>query len=178
MRASKCFIRCHILSQFDEKLGPKKEAAILALLSSQSMEDAARVAGVIPRTLYRWLGEPAFNAAYCNARRAIYSQYCHADAPDEECGCHDSGESHGRPEQGAGYQNKSCGFNSESYGQGDEISWNGPRSRQISSCQAPPKVERKLEGGLTVHGFLSRWSSEPERPRPATIPRRKSDPRE
>ena len=36
------------MSQFDEKLGRKKEAAILALLSSRTVEDAARVAGVIP----------------------------------------------------------------------------------------------------------------------------------
>jgi hypothetical protein len=66
--------RCHIMSQFDEKLGRKKEAAILALLSSRSVEDAARVAGVTPRSLYRWQKEPAFNAAYREARRAVFSQ--------------------------------------------------------------------------------------------------------
>jgi hypothetical protein len=62
------------MSQFDEKLGRKKEAAILALLSSRSVEDAARVAGVTPRTLYRWQKEPAFNAAFRDARRAVFSQ--------------------------------------------------------------------------------------------------------
>ena len=62
------------MSQFDEKLGRKKEAAILALLSSRSVEDAARVAGVTPRSLYRWQKEPAFNAAYREARRAVFSQ--------------------------------------------------------------------------------------------------------
>jgi len=46
-----------------EKLGPKKEAAILALLTARSIEDAARTAEVPPRTLYRWLQEPEFDAA-------------------------------------------------------------------------------------------------------------------
>jgi len=66
--------KCHIMSHFDEKLGRKKEAAILALLSARTVEDAARMAGVTPRTLYRWLKEPAFNAAYRDARRAVFSQ--------------------------------------------------------------------------------------------------------
>src|SRR5580658_8461939 len=57
-----------------EKLGPKEEAAILALLTARSIEDAARTAGVPPRTLHRWLLEPEFDAAYRKARRAAFSQ--------------------------------------------------------------------------------------------------------
>ena len=49
-------------------------AAVLALLSSKNVEDAARVAGVTPRTLYRWLKEPDFDAAYRAARRQAYGQ--------------------------------------------------------------------------------------------------------
>lgn len=62
------------MSQFYENLGRKKEAAILALLTSRSVEDAARVAGVTPRSLYRWQKEPSFIAAYREARRAAFSQ--------------------------------------------------------------------------------------------------------
>jgi len=57
-----------------DKLGHKKEAAILGLLSQRSIEDAARSVGISPRTLYRWLQEPDFNSAYRAARRAAFSQ--------------------------------------------------------------------------------------------------------
>jgi hypothetical protein len=57
-----------------EKLGPKKEAAILALLTARSIEDAARTAQIPPRTLYRWLQEAEFDAAYRKARRAAFAQ--------------------------------------------------------------------------------------------------------
>jgi transposase-like protein len=56
------------------KLGPKKEAAILALLSQRSVEEAARVTGLGPRTLHRWLRDPQFDAAYRDAKRAAFSQ--------------------------------------------------------------------------------------------------------
>jgi hypothetical protein len=62
------------MSGFGGKLGPKKERAILALLSSRSVEEAARVAEVDPRTLYRWMKERAFSAAYREARRTAFSQ--------------------------------------------------------------------------------------------------------
>ena len=39
------------------KLKPKQEEAIIALLTNRSVEDAARVVKVAPRTLYRWLNE-------------------------------------------------------------------------------------------------------------------------
>lgn len=58
----------------NETLGSKKGAAILALLSTRAVEEAARVVGVSARTLFRWLEEPEFKAAYLEARRAAYSQ--------------------------------------------------------------------------------------------------------
>ena len=57
-----------------ENLGAKKEAAVLALLSSRSVEDAARAANVAVRTLYRWLKEPDFCAAYREAKRTSFAQ--------------------------------------------------------------------------------------------------------
>jgi hypothetical protein len=56
------------------KLGRKKEAAILALLTSRTVEEAARVARVGTRTLYRWMKEREFDAAYREAKRAAFSQ--------------------------------------------------------------------------------------------------------
>lgn len=58
----------------EEKIGPKKEAAILALLTARGIEDAAKNANVPPRTLYRWLKEPAFDAAYRRAKRTAFGQ--------------------------------------------------------------------------------------------------------
>ena len=44
--------KCQPMSEFGGKFGRKKEEAIVALLSSRTVEDAARVAGVIPRKLF------------------------------------------------------------------------------------------------------------------------------
>jgi len=60
------------MAEFREKLGGKKEAAMLALLTSRSVEDAARTAAVPPRTLYRWMKDPEFDAAYRRAKRAAF----------------------------------------------------------------------------------------------------------
>jgi hypothetical protein len=57
-----------------EILGAKKEAALLALLTARSVEDAARAAEVPLRTLYRWMNDPAFDAAYRKAKRAAFGQ--------------------------------------------------------------------------------------------------------
>ena len=65
---------CQLMSQFGEKLGGKKEAAVLALLSTRSVEEAARSIGVNPRTLYRWMKEPEFDAAYRAGKRAAFGQ--------------------------------------------------------------------------------------------------------
>src|SRR5713226_8191602 len=65
--------RCQLMSGSCEKLSPKKERAIVALLT-RNVDEAARVAGVEPRTLYRWMKEPEFDTAYRAARRAAFSQ--------------------------------------------------------------------------------------------------------
>jgi len=58
----------------DEELAPKKQAAILALLTAPSIEEASKSAGIGKRTLYRWLEFPDFNTAYRKAKRAAFSQ--------------------------------------------------------------------------------------------------------
>ena len=57
-----------------EKIGAKKEAAILALLTCRSVEEAARTADVPIRSLYRWLKEPDFDEEYRRAKRAAFGQ--------------------------------------------------------------------------------------------------------
>jgi transposase-like protein len=56
------------------KFGRKKEAVIAALLSGKNHEDAARIAGVDPSTLKRWLRLPELQAEYLQARRDAVSQ--------------------------------------------------------------------------------------------------------
>src|SRR5262249_37874947 len=53
------------------KLSHKQERAMTALLSCASILDAARQSGVAEVTLYRWLKDIAFQAAYREARRAV-----------------------------------------------------------------------------------------------------------
>jgi hypothetical protein len=50
------------------KLGRKKEAAIKALLTERNQTEAARVAGIDPSTLIRWLRSPEFLEEYRRAR--------------------------------------------------------------------------------------------------------------
>jgi hypothetical protein len=57
-----------------QKLARKQEAAIAALLSQRTVEDAARVAGIGTRTLFRWLELPEFREAYLQARRQAFGQ--------------------------------------------------------------------------------------------------------
>jgi transposase-like protein len=52
----------------------KKEAALSALLTQRSIEDAARVVGVGFSTLRRWMRIPEFDAAYRQALRDAMSQ--------------------------------------------------------------------------------------------------------
>ncbi len=61
------------MSGSSEKLSPKQEAAVLALLT-RNVEEAARVSGVTPRTLFRWQKEPAFDAVYRAAKRSAFGQ--------------------------------------------------------------------------------------------------------
>jgi hypothetical protein len=56
------------------KLGRRKQEAILALLTQVNVQEAARVAGIGATTLYRWLKEKAFAAAYQEAIMAAFGQ--------------------------------------------------------------------------------------------------------
>src|ERR1700684_1229967 len=56
------------------KFGRKKEAAIAALLSGKNQAEAARIAGVDPSTLKRWMRLPEFETEYLLLRREAMSQ--------------------------------------------------------------------------------------------------------
>ena|SRR5579863_2586138 len=56
------------------KFGRKQEEAIVALLNSRNIEDAARTIGVAPKTLLRWQKEPSFETALRLAKRAAFAQ--------------------------------------------------------------------------------------------------------
>ena len=56
------------------KFGRKMEGAIAALVTHRNTEEAARAAGVSPKTLSRWLQLPEFQKAYLEARRLAYRQ--------------------------------------------------------------------------------------------------------
>ena len=58
----------------ETKLSRKQQEAIVALLSTRSVEDAARSCNTPARTLYRWLKERDFDAAYRAAKKAAYGQ--------------------------------------------------------------------------------------------------------
>jgi hypothetical protein len=62
------------MADLKKKLTRKQEEAIIALLSSRNTEEAARSCNIPPRTLHRWLTEPAFDAAYRLARRQAFGQ--------------------------------------------------------------------------------------------------------
>jgi len=56
------------------KFGRKKEDAIVALLTTRTVEEAARAVGVSTKTLLRWMKEPEFDIAYRAAKRAAFGQ--------------------------------------------------------------------------------------------------------
>ena len=62
------------MSQIRQKLAPKQEGAIMALLTARNVEEAARSADVAPKKLYRWMKEPGFDADYREARRPAFRQ--------------------------------------------------------------------------------------------------------
>ena len=57
-----------------EKLGRKKEQAILALVTARNTEEAAKSIGVSAKTLLRWQKLPEFERAYREARVAGFRQ--------------------------------------------------------------------------------------------------------
>jgi hypothetical protein len=62
------------MADFHGKLGRKQEEAIIAVLSTRTVEEAARACNTPPRTLYRWQKEPAFDKAFQEARRRAFGQ--------------------------------------------------------------------------------------------------------
>jgi predicted site-specific integrase-resolvase len=58
----------------ENDLTPKQEKAIQALLTHPTMEEAAEAAGVNRVTLFRWLQQGEFQAAYTKARRESVRQ--------------------------------------------------------------------------------------------------------
>src|SRR5689334_16867526 len=52
----------------------KKEAAIAALLTSRNVEEAARLVGIGPATLQRWMKEPEFREALQKASHSVVRQ--------------------------------------------------------------------------------------------------------
>ena len=56
------------------KFGRKMEEAIAALLTQRNVEEAAKSAGVSPKTLRRWQQMPEFDTAYRKARRDAFGQ--------------------------------------------------------------------------------------------------------
>ncbi|HLP84860.1 MAG TPA: hypothetical protein VK157_10975 [Phycisphaerales bacterium] len=55
-------------------LTPKQEAAILALMSEATVTRAAETVGVDARSIYRWLEDPTFAAAFRRTRREAFAQ--------------------------------------------------------------------------------------------------------
>jgi hypothetical protein len=56
------------------KFGRKKEQAIAALLTHRTTEEAALATGIGISTLWRWMKEREFKAAFLQARREAVSQ--------------------------------------------------------------------------------------------------------
>lgn len=59
------------MADSDDVLSDKQELALGFLLSEKTHERAAEKAGVGSTTLRRWLRQPAFAAAYRDARRSV-----------------------------------------------------------------------------------------------------------
>jgi AcrR family transcriptional regulator len=57
-----------------QSLTAKQERAVLALLEHSTMEEAAKAVGVGKTTLWRWLQDKDFHAAYMKARRESVKQ--------------------------------------------------------------------------------------------------------
>ncbi len=62
------------MSQPTDNLSAQQSKAITALLTCSSITQAADEVGVTPRTLFRWLGDPTFDAAYKAAKRETVGQ--------------------------------------------------------------------------------------------------------
>jgi hypothetical protein len=59
-------------ADLEPRLTPKQEKGILALLSTPTLKEAAGQSGVNEATLFRWLQNRDFHAAYMKARRESF----------------------------------------------------------------------------------------------------------
>jgi hypothetical protein len=71
-------------ADFEGKLTPIQERAIVSLLSHATMRTAAKAVGVDETTLWRWLQDKDFHAAYMTARRETVK---HAIARLQQISC-------------------------------------------------------------------------------------------
>src|SRR5215469_16748620 len=63
-----------VAARHGSKLKRKMEAAIAALLTHRSIEDAAKAVGIGEQTLLRWMKNSEFDAEYRKARRMAFRQ--------------------------------------------------------------------------------------------------------
>ena len=63
-----------VLGDADDNLTPIQERAIVALLANSTIKRAAKSVGIDDATLWRWLQDKHFHAAYRAARRESVSQ--------------------------------------------------------------------------------------------------------
>lgn len=63
-----------LLADFDAKLTPIQERAVVALLSHANTRTAAKAIGVDDATLWRWLQDKGFHRRYMDLRRECVSQ--------------------------------------------------------------------------------------------------------
>lgn len=54
-----------------QKFGRKRQLAISALLENPTVKDAAAASGLADSTIWRWMKEPSFRAAYGEAKRQV-----------------------------------------------------------------------------------------------------------
>ena len=62
------------LADFEGKLTPVQERAIVALLSHSTIKSAAKAIGIDDATLWRWLQDKEFHTAYMSFRRESVRQ--------------------------------------------------------------------------------------------------------
>lgn len=66
--------RCPQMTGHGAKFGRKMEEAIIALLTTRTVEEAARVVGVSTKTLLCWMKEPEFEYSVpCGKTRGLRS---------------------------------------------------------------------------------------------------------
>jgi len=62
----------------DENVMPKQRLAIASLVANGNVREAAKAAGVAPKTLYVWLGQPAFKRELHDAEQQALEEFSRA----------------------------------------------------------------------------------------------------